>query len=188
MALNSIKSLLMLSAKQRELCKRLEDGRERLFRMAYAWSHNPDVADEVVQETMIKAMKSIDKVKNIDALDSWLFRILSNCFFDQCRKHRDEIDIDEIVLFERNTPESVHMQNEMLNSVRSAISCLTFKHRQVLTLIDIESFTYAEVANILDIPQGTVMSRLNRARQSLKKILDKPGKENNNKIILKVVK
>ena len=84
--LNSIKNLLLLSARQRKLCKRLETGRGRLFRMAYAWSYNADVADEIVQEAMIKALDSVDKVKNVDAIDGWLFRILSNCFIDFCRK------------------------------------------------------------------------------------------------------
>lgn len=186
--MNSIKNLLLLSTRQRKLCKRLDAGRGRLFRMAYAWSHNQDVADEVVQETMIKAMHNVDKVKNIDALDSWLFRVLSNCFIDHCRKRREEIDIDEVMLFEQDTPESVHLQNEMLVSVRSAIACLPIKHRQVITLIDIESFSYAEVASILDVPQGTIMSRLNRARQSLKKILNESQKENDNKTMLKVVR
>ena len=88
----------MLSAKQRKLCKRLEAGRGRLFRMAYAWSHNPDVADEVVQEAMIKAFNSVDRVKNIDALDGWLFRILSNYFIDFCRKQRESIAIEETLL------------------------------------------------------------------------------------------
>lgn len=178
----------MLSARQRKLCKQLEAGRGRLFRMAYAWSHNQDVADEVVQETMIKAMNSVDKVKNIDALDGWLFRVLSNCFIDLCRKRREEIDIDDVVLFEQDTPETIQQQNEMLVSVRLAIACLPIKHRQVITLIDIESFSYAEVASILDVPQGTVMSRLNRARQSLKNILNESTKENSNKTLLKVVK
>lgn len=83
--LNSIKQLLMLSAKQRSLCKRLEAGRSRLYRKAYAWSHNSAVAEDVVQEAMIKALNRVDKVKNIEALDGWLFRILSNCFIDYCR-------------------------------------------------------------------------------------------------------
>lgn len=185
--MNSIKNLLMLSARQRKLCKRLESDRGRLFRMAYAWSQNQDVADEVVQQTMIKAMHGIDKVRNIDAIDSWLFRMLSNCFIDLCRKRREEVDVDDVALFTQDTPETIHLQNEMLISVRSAIACLPVKHRQVITLIDIESFSYAEVACILDIPQGTVMSRLNRARQSLKKILSESTKENN-KTLLKVVR
>ena len=177
----------MLSSRQRKLCKRLEVNRDRLFRMAYAWSHNHDVADEVVQETMIKAMHSVDNVKNIDALDSWLFRVMSNCFIDYCRRRREEIDIDEITLFEPDTPETIQVQSEMLVSVKSAIADLPLKHRQVITLIDIESSSYAEVANILDVPQGTIMSRLNRARQSLKSLLNDHQKDNK-KTLLKVVR
>ena len=184
--MNSIKNLLMLSARQRKLCKRLETGRGRLFRMAYAWSHNADVADEIVQEAMIKALHSVDKVKNIDALDGWLFRILSNCFIDFCRKQRDEIDIDNTLLVEQDTPETVHSQNEMFTAVRRAIAGLPVKHRQVITLVDIESFSYAEVAEIVDVPLGTIMSRLNRARQSLKQLLENPSVKNN-KTKLKVV-
>ncbi|PCJ88520.1 MAG: RNA polymerase subunit sigma-24 [Thiotrichaceae bacterium] len=185
--LSSIKNLLVLSAKQRKLCKRLKGSRDQLFRMAYAWSHRTDIADEIVQEAMIKALNSVDKVKNIDTLDSWMFRILSNCFIDFYRKQRKEIDIDDVLLVEYNCPEIVHGQDEMLALVRSAIASLPFKHRQVITLVDLEEFSYAEVANILDIPQGTVMSRLNRARQTLKKILNELKTNNQNRTRLKVV-
>ena len=184
--MSSIKNLLMLSARQRELCKRLKSSRGRLFRMAYAWSHNADVADEVVQLTMIKAMNNVDKVKDIAALDGWLFRVLSNCFIDVCRKQRDEIDIDDIVLLDYETPESINSKNEMLTAVKSAISNLPFKHRQVVTLVDIENFTYAEVAEIIDVPLGTIMSRLNRARQTLKKVLKAPNENHESR--LRVVK
>lgn len=185
--MNSIKQFLMLSAKQRKLCKRLEAGRSRLYRMVYAWSHNSAVAEDVVQEAMIKALNSVDTVKNIEALDGWLFRILSNCFIDYCRKQREEVLIDESRLVEQITPETVFSQNEMLSEVRSAIASLPFKHRQVLTLIDIENFSYAEVARIVDAPLGTIMSRLNRARQSLKQTLNESSTRLNNKIELKLV-
>ena len=178
----------MLSARQRKLCRRLESGRSRLFRMAYAWSHDADIADEVVQRTMIKAMNHVDKIKNINALDGWLFRVLSNCFIDICRQQREAIDIDDIILFDSDTPESIHSQNEMLISVRSAIASLPFKHRQIITLVDIENFSYAEVANIIDIPQGTVMSRLNRARKSLRTLLNEQKKDNKVTTKLEVVR
>ena len=178
----------MLSARQRKLCRRLEAGRSRLFRMAYAWSHDADIADEVVQMTMIKAMNNVDKIKDIDALDGWLFRVLSNCFIDSCRQQREAIDIDDVILLDSDTPESIHSQNEMLTSVRSAIATLPFKHRQIITLIDIENFSYAEVANIIDIPQGTVMSRLNRARKSLRTLLNEQKKDNEVTTKLEVVR
>lgn len=169
--MSPIKRLLTLSSKQRKLCKRLEVERSRLFRMAYSWSHNTDVAEEVVQETMIKALKGVDRVKDDAALDGWVFRILSNSFIDYCRKQRNEVELDDATLIEVNTPESIQCQNEMLLAVRVAIATLPFKHRQVLTLIDIENFTYTEVAEIVDAPLGTIMSRLNRARQSLRQKL-----------------
>ena len=177
----------MLSTRQRKLCKRLEAERSRLYRMAYAWSHNSDVADDVVQEAMIKALNSVDKLKNIEAMDGWLFRILSNCFIDFCRRQRDEVDLNDTILLAQDTPETVHRQNEMLAAVRSAITNLPFKHRQVLTLIDIENFSYAEVAEIIDVPLGTIMSRLNRARQSLKRILNEQAVEISNKVKLEIV-
>lgn len=183
--MKSIKNFLVLSARQRKLCKQLHVDRNRLYRMAFAWSHNADITDEVVQETMIKALNNIDKVKNIEALDGWLFRVLLNCFYDVCRKRRKDIDIDDIALFDDNTPETIHSQNEMLTSVKLAIEKLPLKHRQVLTLVDVESFSYAEVAEIVDAPLGTIMSRLNRARQSLKQILE--DLHNNNRANLKVV-
>ena len=184
--INSFKSLLFLSARQRKVCKRLQSDRGRLYRMAYAWTHNEDVADEVVQETMIKAIQKVDQLNNMEVLDSWLFRVMSNCFIDICRKHREHVDIDDVVLLEEETPESVHSQSEMLASVRSAIARLPLKHRQVLTLIDIENFTYAEVSDILGVPIGTIMSRLNRARQALKQILEEVNA--NNKARLRLVR
>lgn len=177
----------MLSSRQRKLCKRLEAERGRLYRMAYAWSHDSDVADDVVQEAMIKALNSVDKIKNIEALDGWLFRILSNCFIDFCRRQRDEVDLNDTILVAQDTPETMHRQNEMLAAVRSAITNLPFNHRQVVTLIDIENFSYAEVAEIIDVPLGTIMSRLNRARQSLKQILNEQTVENSNKVKLEIV-
>lgn len=142
----------------------------------------------MVQEAMIKALNSVDKIKNIAVLDSWLFRILSNCFIDYCRKQREDIVIDDTKLVEPITPETVHSQNAMLAEVRSAIASLPFNHRQVLTLIDIENFSYTEVAEIVDAPLGTIMSRLNRARVSLKHILNETSAENNNKRKLKLVR
>ena len=185
--LSLIKKFLMLSTRQRKLCQRLEAERGRLYRMAYAWSHNSAVAEDVVQEAMLKALNSVDQVKNIEVLDGWLFRILSNCFIDFCRKQRNEVELNDTILIAQDTPETVHRQNEMLAAVRSAIASLPFKHRQVLTLIDIENFSYAEVAEIIDVPLGTIMSRLNRARQSLKQILNEQTVEISNKVKLEIV-
>ncbi len=169
--MNKLRSLL-LSPRQRMLVNRLESERKRLFRMVYAWSHDPDVADDVVQEAMIKAIDKVDSLKDIKALDGWVFRILHNCFYDHLRKQREQVDIDDVVLVDDETPEQLNDRDEMLTGVRQAISQLPVKYREVVTLVDIESFSYAEVAEIIGVPIGTVMSRLNRARQKLKTALE----------------
>lgn len=184
--LDSIKSLLALSARQRQLRKQLEANRGRLHRMAYAWSHNIDVADEIAQKTIINALDNADDIKNIDAIDIWLFRALSNCFADFCRQYPEETDVDKVLASKKDTPDTVHGQNEMLASIRYAIARLPLKYRQVITFVDIEGFSYAKVADILDVPMGTIMSRLNRARQSLKKRLAE-SKLKSKKTGLKVV-
>ena len=195
--MNKIKSLLLLSANQRKLCEHLEEQQSRLKRMAFSWTHDMDVADEIVQETMIKAINHVDSVKDTAAIDGWMFRILSNCFYDHCRRSKDTVDIDDCVLIDDHTPDSINDRSEMLSGVRAAVARLPVKHRQVITLVDLESMSYMEVADILEVPIGTVMSRLNRARQNLKKLLmeqekeadqDKDGREQRKHTDLKVVR
>ena len=169
--MNRFTSFVFMSAKQRRLCQHLADEQPRLQRMAYSWTHDMDIADEIVQETMIKAIKHIDSLKDFRAVDGWMFRVLSNCFYDHCRRQKDTIDIDDCVLVDDHTPDSLNDRDEMLNDVRSAIAQLPVKHRQVITLVDLESLSYLEVAEILQVPIGTVMSRLNRARKNLKELL-----------------
>jgi RNA polymerase sigma-70 factor (ECF subfamily) len=139
--------------------------------MAHSWTHNMDEAEDIVQDTMVKALLHADKPQELRSIDSWLFKILYHCFIDAHRKQRTHNHIDDDCLFTADTPEYLHSQREMLLSVRKAISRLPINQRQVVTLVDLENFTYAEVAEITGVPIGTVMSRLNRARQSLKQLL-----------------
>jgi RNA polymerase sigma-70 factor (ECF subfamily) len=83
----------------------------------------------------------------------------------------DVADIDESMLIAEGTPEAECMQSELVTSVRRAVAELPVPQREVVTLIDLEEFSYAEVAAILEIPIGTVMSRLSRARNALKERL-----------------
>ncbi|GAB3630150.1 hypothetical protein GCM10027419_50070 [Pandoraea terrae] len=128
------------------------------------------MAEDLVQETLSKALRKSSQLRDLKALDGWLFSILTNCWRDHFRKHVDMEDIDEIDelnLASDLTPEDACAQNEVVNRVRAAVAALPPGQRQVLTLVDLEEFSYSEVAEILDIPVGTVMSRLSRARQAL---------------------
>jgi len=85
-------------------------------------------------------------------------------------------------------PESVLLQNDVFASVRHTMASMPVKYRQVITLIDIENFSYADVAQILDVPPGSVMHHISHARKSLRQSSDNPQSEDNKKAKLKVVR
>lgn len=155
----------------REAEQALQQARMRLYRMAYAWCHNAALADDLVQETLAKALQRGGQLRDPKARDAWLFAILANCFRDHYRRQRDTDDIDEMEIAGEATPESDSARAQIVAKVRTAIARLPEAHRQVVTLVDLEGFTYVEVAQILDVPIGTVMSRLCRARNAMKTML-----------------
>ena len=152
---------------QREIKQRIAKNHARLYRTVYAWCHNPDLASDLVQEAISKALKCTGQLRELEKLDGWLFGILVNCWRDHFRQHRDMLDIDELELMHSDTPEAQFHTQDIVHNVRRSIERLPERQRQVVTLVDLEGFSYADVAEILDIPVGTVMSRLSRARQTL---------------------
>ena len=163
--------ILDIFNKNRGSHQQLEQSRARLYRVAYSWCRNAALADDLVQETLIKAYRKADQLRDPKASQSWLFSILSNCYNDHFRRNRETEDIDNIVLVEDNTPESETGELQIVAKVRKAVALLSEGQRQTMTLVDLEGFSYIEVSQILDIPIGTVMSRLCRARNALKERL-----------------
>ena len=160
--------MLRIFSRTKEARKKLETQRARLYRVAYAWSRNPALADDLVQETLTKALLKSSQLRDPDAGEAWLFTILNNCFRDHFRRLRETDDIDNVTLISEGTPEDDNAQLQTVQRVRNAVARLSQDKRQVVTLVDLEGFSYIEVANILGIPVGTVMSRLCRARNILK--------------------
>lgn len=157
-----------------EFQDRLEQIRPRLYRLAYSWCHNSALAEDLTQETLIKALKNAEQLRDSSRFSSWLFSILANCLRDHYRQYREMDDIDELEDFhysQETTPEDEHAQVQIVLRVRQAVAKLPVGQRQVMTLVDLEELSYIEVASILDIPIGTVMSRLCRARQTMKTLL-----------------
>lgn len=146
----------------------LEKRRELLYQLAYSWCHQPALADDLVQDTMIKALRNGRQLQNTQAIKSWLTRILSNCWYDHLRSRRDIVDIDSLPVDKHPSVPDGNERRDMVERVRHAIGKLPNGQRQVITLVDLAGFTYAEIADILDVPIGTVMSRICRARKSLK--------------------
>jgi len=149
----------------------LADYRENLFRIAYSWCHNAALADDLAQEAVTKALKNSKQLRDPKTIKAWLYRILSNCWHDHFRRSRDTVDVDDVILVELDTPDIQHDRQQVVNQVRTAIGKLPMGQRQVITLVDLEGCSYIEVSQILDVPIGTVMSRLSRARKSLKEQL-----------------
>lgn len=153
----------------------LEKIRPKLYRVAFSWSHNAALADDLVQETLMKALQNSGQLRNPESVNGWLFTILANCWRDYFRQYREMDDIEELEDYrcvDEFTPEDGHAQSQLVCRVRSAVAKLPLGQRQVLTLVDLEEFSYVEVSAILNIPVGTVMSRLCRARKALKMLLN----------------
>ena len=160
-----------LFCRSQDFKKTLETSRPRLYRIAYAWTHNAALADDLVQETLTKAWQKHDQLRDPKAEEAWLFTIMTNCFRDHHRRERETEDIDEMEIPCEHCLETEQMRSELAVRVRRAIAKLPAGQRQVVTLVDIEGFSYTEVSSILGIPSGTVMSRLCRARAALKDML-----------------
>jgi RNA polymerase sigma-70 factor (ECF subfamily) len=139
--------------------------------MATAWCHDEMLADDLVQDTLSKAIKNQQQLNDHIKLDAWLFRILHNTWMEHLRRYRPTTDLDDIDPLEERTPERNLSDQQIVDRVQQAILKLPVSQRQVVTLVDIEGSSYADVAEILAVPMGTVMSRLNRARNNLKKSL-----------------
>jgi RNA polymerase sigma-70 factor (ECF subfamily) len=155
----------------RDLRKKIADNRDRLYRVALAWCGDPMVADDLVQETLVIALQRIGQLRDRERLNAWMYTILSNSWKQHLRRMRPTIDIDELGMVGEGDAESDCCAQEVIDQVRRAILKLPVGQRQTMTLVDLGGFSYAEVAEVLDIPIGTVMSRLYSARQSLQKTL-----------------
>ncbi|MGA1582087.1 MAG: sigma-70 family RNA polymerase sigma factor [Saprospiraceae bacterium] len=157
---------------------------DALSTFAYHLTYNEEDANDLVQETYLKAYRFIDKYDEGTNAKAWLFKIMKNAFINQYRKKSKrptQVDYEEVVGFheeEEDTSFSSYLdlrqeiyQDMMGDEITTAINALPVDFRTVILLCDIEGFKYEEIAKIVDIPIGTVRSRLHRARQMLKEKL-----------------
>jgi RNA polymerase sigma factor (sigma-70 family) len=156
---------------------------DSMYNFAYRITFDEDDAKDLVQETYLKAFRFIDSFQEGTNAKAWLFRILKNSFINDFRKKSKEpakVDYQEVETF-YNSDEvdetitsdlRVEAVQEMIgDEVSNALNALAVDFRTVIILCDLEGFTYEEMAKILDIPIGTVRSRLHRARNLLKEKL-----------------
>lgn len=156
---------------------------DALFTFAYHLTYNEEDANDLVQETYLKAYRFIDRYHQGTNAKAWLFKILKNVFINQYRKKStkpNQVDYEEILSYhEGENPKyssfldlrEEMFQDMMGDEVTNAVNALPVDFRVVILLCDIEGFTYEEISKIVDIPIGTVRSRLHRARNMLKEKL-----------------
>lgn len=154
---------------------------DSMFNFAYRLTNDEDDANDLVQDTYLKAFRFINSFQKGTNAKAWLFRILKNSFINDYRKKSKEpakVDYQEVEMVYNSADEpqyngTVDLRTEMVqdligDEVARALNALPVDFRTVIILCDIEGFTYEEMAKILDIPIGTVRSRLHRARNLLK--------------------
>lgn len=161
---------------------------DALYNFAFHLCYNEDDANDLVQETYLKAFRFINKYIQGTNAKAWLFKILKNAFINQYRKKSKrptQVDYEEIVTYHDSEDASYVgffdlrseiFQGMMGDEVTNAINSLPIDFRTVILLCDIEGFTYEEISKIIDIPIGTVRSRLHRARNMLKEKLSEYAK------------
>ena len=165
---------------------------DALYRTALRLSRNAQDAEDLVQETYLNAFRSLDRFEEGTNLRAWLFRILNNAFISQYRRRKRRPsssieDVTEYYLYDHlveggAAPRPENPEQEVLDKIGDegvlrALEDLPVEFRQVELLADVEGFSYREIADILNIPVGTVMSRLYRARRRLQKVLWQEAQE-----------
>lgn len=158
---------------------------DALYGTAMRLTRDPDSAEDLVQETLLKAFKHYDSLRPDSNLKAWLTRVLTNTFINQYRRkqvrHRSQELYDPDWMNERVSSNWAHnaakrpgqqvVDRFIRDKLSEAVAQLPEPYRQVLLLTDVEELAYKEVAEVLDIPIGTVMSRLHRARRKLRTML-----------------
>jgi len=160
----------------------VEKYRQRVYRLAYNVLRDPEEAWDVAQDAFIRAFQALPSFRGDSAFYTWLFRIVMNVARDRARQHAargrafgtervDEKDWDRILVDQGTAPDAHAGQIEERERIGRALATLSEPHRAIIMLSDLEGLSYREIAEVLNIPMGTVMSRLHNARRRLRDAL-----------------
>lgn len=162
----------------------MERHEARAYQYALKLTKHAEEAKDVVSEAFIRVFRAINQFRSNSAFTTWLYRILRNCFLDMRKRKSLKIvasldgvretedgDVQMQVVDRRFSPHEVAERSEHSHRVRRAISMLTDIQKKMIVLYHADQLSYEEIAGELDLPVGTVKSRLNRARIALKDVL-----------------
>ncbi|AML52029.1 RNA polymerase sigma factor [Falsihalocynthiibacter arcticus] len=138
---------------------------------ALSLTRNPASADDLVQDTVLKAWTNLEKFEEGTNMRAWLFTILRNTFYSNRRKSVREVEDVDGVMAEKLSEKPAHDGRLQLGEFREALKQLPPEQREVLTLIGVLQYSYEEAAEACGVKVGTVKSRLNRGRKTLAELM-----------------
>jgi len=160
---------------------------DSIYSTALRLTKNKNDAEDLVQETCLKAFKNYEQISSNNKAKSWVFSILMNTFINSYRKkikepplvdiELSELVLDHVVTVNNLNPEEIALNYILDEEIKEALDSLHVDFRTVIWLSDVEGFTYQEIREMLDCPIGTIASRLFRARSLLRETLFEYAKE-----------
>jgi RNA polymerase sigma-70 factor, ECF subfamily len=186
---------LGLTFDERTLIERIQNGRvalfseligryqDRMYNLAYRLMGTPEDAADLTQEAFLRALRSIGQFRGDARFSTWLIKIMMNITNDwksRACKERDQREQMQALLqrsqasamISESEPEANALKHEMVDLLWQAIDVMDLKYKQMLLLRDLEQMSYQEIASILKLSEGTVKSRLFRARENLRELLE----------------
>ena len=165
-----------------ELVRRHE---KRVYAVALRSSGSPEDAEDITQEVFLRAWRSIEEFRGDSGFSTWLFRITMNLCVDHARHKHAQPQTQPLVMGEEESerplpdpapPPEEHLDNsELGRELAAALDEVSEEHRRIVLLRDVSGMSYTEIAEVLEISEGTVKSRLSRARIALRKVLLRRG-------------
>jgi RNA polymerase sigma factor (sigma-70 family) len=173
---------------QEAFAQLVQANEKRIYNLTLRMTGNPDDGAELAQEAFLNAWRGLPRFVGGSSFSTWLYRLASNVCIDFLRREKRRRSISMTVSLDdeedgrqaelpdlRFSPEELLEQKDLRASLQQGLEALSQEHRQVLVMRELEGLSYAEIAQVLDLEEGTVKSRIARARMSLRKHLIAQG-------------